>query len=175
MNLNELPNDILNDIYSFLDLKSKISIICYMGDHDWMYYNILNDLKPKKYCHNDYLHKYVLKKNKIYYTIGYTTTGKNLKICKLVTVNKKLRSRCIEIDKNGMLYENNKIIKLNNRKQNEYEEDFNYKYDFTNIRFYKDTGLKFNNKKIYVELEPGYGYSKPILLKIIDINKYINH
>ena len=43
MNLKNLPNEIINKIYLFLDMTSKISLVCYMGNQDWIYKNILNE------------------------------------------------------------------------------------------------------------------------------------
>ncbi len=41
--LTLLPNEVMNEIYSYMSPYSKLSLVCYMGNQDWIFDNIVKE------------------------------------------------------------------------------------------------------------------------------------
>nr|QBK88549.1 MAG: hypothetical protein LCMiAC01_02260 [Mimivirus LCMiAC01] len=161
--LHILPNEILNEIYLFLDTASKISLVCYMGNQDWICENILDDISHKyKLNLQNYVGEYAIKDvkyKKKYFVkiIGVSKTNKRLVIRKLVS-----------IDENNMCVKY--MIRNNNHKMCKSEESVeNLGHS---INQYRDTNYRLNNNKLYFNVWSAS--SKPKFLRIININTYVD-
>ena len=161
--LHILPNDVLNEIYLFLDIASKISLVCYMGNQDWICKNILDDISHKyKLNLQNYVGEYAIKDvkyKKKYFVkiIGVSKTNKRLVIRKLVSIDENnMCAKYMICNKNNKMCESKESI-----------ENLGY-----SIEQYKDTNYRLNNNKLYFYAVSTC--SKLEFLKIININTYVD-